>query len=319
MKRISSSSAGLTLLELLVVLTILATLSTIAITSTSGFSSQARYEATQRTLANVRDAILGPENLRDTDGTLIFTGFVADIGRLPKAKEDGANPGVLTLDELLHSNDLETYQVKQAVGGNVEASSSDYADADVWLGTGWRGPYLQLSPGETVIRDGWGGNLQLTGTSGNTPPAVDEPIAAFSSLGDGIDNNASDGYGRKIEVQVDELSYKAQITVQVQIVSGSDPFPVESSQAVSVSLFGPDSKSGKIGVTPQSQALSGEGTNTLTFTVTFGDTTIGPKALRAYYRAGSTVLPTEATQKSPVAMLMVRPGQNFRTLVINVP
>ena len=59
-KRARSGQRGLTLLELLVVLSILAVLSTVALTSSSGLADQARYEATQRTLENIREAVLGP-------------------------------------------------------------------------------------------------------------------------------------------------------------------------------------------------------------------------------------------------------------------
>ena len=75
--------SGMTLVELLVVLAILALLTTVAVTSSDVVLSQGRYEATKRTLTDIQEAVLGPPNARQADGTLISMGFVADVGRSP--------------------------------------------------------------------------------------------------------------------------------------------------------------------------------------------------------------------------------------------
>src|SRR5437763_3727153 len=92
MPRRSHPHFGLTLVELLVVLVILAILTTIAVQSTEKVVEQARYEATQRTLQNIQNAILSPPNQRTPDGSLLITGFVADMGRLPQPVADGGDP-----------------------------------------------------------------------------------------------------------------------------------------------------------------------------------------------------------------------------------
>ena len=74
---------GMTLVELLVVLAILALMTTVAVTSTDVFMSQGRYEATTHALTDIQEAVLGPPNSRQADGTLISMGFVADMGRSP--------------------------------------------------------------------------------------------------------------------------------------------------------------------------------------------------------------------------------------------
>src|SRR4051812_47329304 len=79
-----------TLVELLVVLFILVILSAIAVQSLEGVQDQTRYEATQRGIQNIQDAIVGPASQRQPDGTLMVSGFVADIGRLPLAS--GSDP-----------------------------------------------------------------------------------------------------------------------------------------------------------------------------------------------------------------------------------
>ncbi|MFW5693484.1 MAG: type II secretion system protein, partial [Thermoguttaceae bacterium] len=85
----------MTLVELLVVLTILAILSAVAVFSTETVVRQGRFEATQRTLRAVEEAVLGPEAFRAEDGNLSTSGFVADIGRLPVDLAELWSPGGL--------------------------------------------------------------------------------------------------------------------------------------------------------------------------------------------------------------------------------
>ena len=80
----NQSCRGMTLVELLVVLAILAIMTTVAVTSSDVFLSQGRYDATIRTLTDIQEAVLGPPNARQSDGTLVSMGFVADVGRWPQ-------------------------------------------------------------------------------------------------------------------------------------------------------------------------------------------------------------------------------------------
>ena len=89
-------------LTLVVVIAILAVLSTVALRSLTGVVSQARFEATQRTLDQIYEAIVGAANDRQPDGTLVISGFIADMGRPPRAQLATNASGVfLTLNELL--------------------------------------------------------------------------------------------------------------------------------------------------------------------------------------------------------------------------
>jgi prepilin-type N-terminal cleavage/methylation domain-containing protein len=185
--------SGLTLIELLVVLVILAILTTIAITATSQVIDQGRYDATQRTLQNIQDAIVGPANQRAPDGSLLITGFVADMGNLPQPVDATPVPGTVT-DPLRQLWDSSSIATPAAVASNlpplygVQATPSltNYApgagsavlqypanpppagytsynntSAAVpvtgTLACGWRGPYLQLGTGSNGrLLDGWG-------------------------------------------------------------------------------------------------------------------------------------------------------------------
>jgi type II secretory pathway pseudopilin PulG len=70
----------LTLLELIVALGILAVLSTIAVQALDPLADQARYEATQRLLNDLRLATVGSTHARHTDGQPLVTGLLADTG-----------------------------------------------------------------------------------------------------------------------------------------------------------------------------------------------------------------------------------------------
>jgi prepilin-type N-terminal cleavage/methylation domain-containing protein len=177
--------SGLTLIELLVVLVILVILTTVAITATSQVIDQGRYDATQRTLQNIQDAILGPPNQRGPDGSPLVTGFVADMGRLPTPVFGG---GIIVGDPLrelwdplaVAANTGTAYGPQSMPTMNIYSATSIYLLSNVWppglpapspppavtpttvqatasLSCGWHGPYLQLGTGSAGrLLDGWG-------------------------------------------------------------------------------------------------------------------------------------------------------------------
>lgn len=302
-------ASGLTLLELLVVLSILAVLSTVALTSSSGLADQARYEATQRTLENIRDAVLGPANLRDTDGTLLYTGFVADTGRLPRAVADGPD---FTLAELWDNvNALAPHAVRQAIAANVDVAAE--ADSDVYLATGWRGPYLRLTPGNLNVRDGWGAQFTLRTQVPAPVAAAGDPIGQVHSFGaNGTENALDDAYDLDVfsVFTTAETTASTTITVELQKADGSPPdMPVPADEII-VRLFAPDPDTGLIAVTRLDDPFSA---NSLMFDFT---TTPGPRVVRAYY---DTANDGSIQSSSAVTHLNLRPGGNQRTIILTVP
>ncbi|WP_461783077.1 prepilin-type N-terminal cleavage/methylation domain-containing protein [Prosthecobacter sp.] len=302
-------ASGLTLLELLVVLSILAVLSTVALTSSSGLADQARYEATQRTLENIREAVLGPANLRDTDGTLLYTGFVADTGRLPRAVLDGAD---FTLAELWENvNALAPHAVRQAIAANVDVAAE--ADSDVYLATGWRGPYLRLTPGNLNIRDGWGGQFILRTQVPADVAAAGDPIGQVHSFGaNGTEDALDDGYDLDVssEFTTAETAASTTITVELQKADGSPPdMPVPADEII-VRLFAPDPDTGLIAVTRLDDPFSA---NSLMFDFT---TTPGARVVRAYYDTSND---GSIQSSSAVTHLNLRHGGNTRTIILTVP
>src|SRR5579862_1848805 len=175
----NKANRGFTLVELLVVLFILVILSAIAVQSIDSVQDQSRYQQTQTTMQNIENAVLGPANQHQPDGTLSITGFVADIGRLPQAisvtvtNPDGSTSTNLEPQELwAQSTSLTSFAVLQAIAPNVAATD---ADSDVWVPCGWRGPYIRLGAGQTDLRDGWGNPYDLRKPD-RTPCLAGDPV-----------------------------------------------------------------------------------------------------------------------------------------------
>jgi prepilin-type N-terminal cleavage/methylation domain-containing protein len=126
-----SPRRGFTLTEMLVALAIMAVLTTVAVQSLGPVADQARYAATERTLTNVRDAILA-------SGPSAVSGYFVDMGQLPS-----------TVNDLLAGTTSWT----------VDANGIPH---------GWRGPYVTpplmttASSTSGSIVDGWGNPLSLT-------------------------------------------------------------------------------------------------------------------------------------------------------------
>ena len=73
---------GFTLLELVVVLAILAIVTAIATREIGQVQDQQRYQATQRGIREMEDAIFGSPSDRAPDGAPLAGGFVSDMGRM---------------------------------------------------------------------------------------------------------------------------------------------------------------------------------------------------------------------------------------------
>jgi len=171
---------ALTLVELLVVLSIVAVLSTVALRSVTGVFDEKNYDANVSQLEEINRAILGDRNA---------AGFLGDIGRLPQAigNADTTNWGQLA----------ELWD--RSVSGLPEFSiSSPAGDSEVRLGTGWRGPYLNLGINRRDLSDGFANPFLLYQSDGTLSDNGDE-IAIIQSLGaDGMGGGAS--YEEDLEV-----------------------------------------------------------------------------------------------------------------------
>ncbi|MEM7698083.1 MAG: type II secretion system protein [Verrucomicrobiota bacterium] len=151
--------SGLTFVELLVVLSIVAVLSTVALRSVIGTLEQQNYDSNLTQLEQIESAVVG-----DTAAS----GFVGDIGRLPIAI--GADP-LTQLQELWQQGVFPNYAINTPAG-----------DAEVRLGTGWRGPYLDLGLTRTDVTDGFANSFIFYQSDGSAVAAGDT-ISIIQSLG----------------------------------------------------------------------------------------------------------------------------------------
>jgi len=189
---------GLTLIELLVVLTILAIMTTVAVTMTEGVIEQGRFQATQRTLQNIRQSIV-----RTDEPSNGISGFVVDVGRLPNAAD---------LSELY-------------IGARSQAAfpfdSDDDGFQDLVITAGWNGPYVTLPPGSTSILDGWG------------RPFYVDPNFAWGIYSEGAVPGTSDNLG----LIVSHSEFKAsQLTFQLRDTT-DNTVPLATGEALQLKLY----------------------------------------------------------------------------------
>lgn len=158
-----------TLIELVVVLVLLGVLTHMLVNETTRFrSSRLRAEA-DRGLEAIRSAVAGDPDARDATGARIREGFIADMGRAPRAvpidPDDPDSP--LSLRELWEKPaGAGEFALRQAVAGNLVAGCADLADPDVYVPCGWRGPYLRLPQGQARLRDPWGNTVETPDSAG---------------------------------------------------------------------------------------------------------------------------------------------------------
>lgn len=319
---------GLTLLELLVVVAILAVLATVAIRSTSDFGQQTRYDVTQSTLKQFRDAVLGPANQVGPNGVPMVTGFIADLGRPPRATLVN---GVLDLPELYNgtlptSPTLKAYSLYNAASSNITTTVvsgsltvNNSASTSLYVPAGWRGPYISKSSALANIQDGWGkplvSRIDLGTTSGalNTWPTM----LLMPWSGSGFNLSVNPSYTAVTAANTDVLGWWTQsgfegapassgdvyagswfsvistneyrIPLSVSVTVGSS-ITLAASSIVQVYVYGPDPNMGTSGkpVLVYAQEATGS-SNPATFN--FNGTfapTIGVRVFRAFVRPLST-------------------------------
>jgi prepilin-type N-terminal cleavage/methylation domain-containing protein len=297
---------GLTLLELLVVLVILAIMTTVAINATDSVVDQGRYDATTRTLGNIQDAIIGPAGQREPDGSLLITGFVPDMGRLPLSQVDPNDATKMSLRELW---DGSLFTPVQAYGLNtVTIPLAGTTTVSMTLPCGWRGPYLRLTTGSNSrLIDGWGNPFDLLTASNSVITGTMVPVDAVRSRGadNQIDTVTTTSYNRDLYTPDQAASPPGaalanftgralgSITVQVKSVQSQDngaggtintlvdPLASDGPQVTIVLL---EPVNGVLvvpstgGANPRrADFASGTGAS-----VTFTNVSIGPRALQAF-------------------------------------
>ena len=227
---VARTRKALTLLELVVVLGILALLSTVAVRSLEPIADQARYEATQRVLNDVRFASVGDNSQRYTSGQPVISGYAADTGTLPSSVVDMLIKPVGLSDHAVQSFDSDRDLVN-----------------DVTLSSGWKGPYLQLGAGYDDIVDGWGREPTIV-TAGST-------IDILSQGSDGDSLASEDGYRADVIVTVTAEDYAGDIIFRLFAIDSTtgtrvDPTPGVTEQ-LGVLFYGVNAAGGTSGTIEQ--------------------------------------------------------------------
>ncbi|MCG8650318.1 MAG: prepilin-type N-terminal cleavage/methylation domain-containing protein [Pirellulales bacterium] len=312
MIRAGRHCAGLTLIELVVVMVVMAILATVAVEMIEPKVDQARFESTRRTIENVTQAIVSER--KNADGTYTHTGFLADLGRLPRPTVSGS---VLTLGELwLRPDTVAPFAVRpadRATGG----VPTDREDPEVLVACGWNGPYLQLAIHSQSLVDGWGtelvsggltySHLRTRDAAGNESAVqdVNDPIYGVRSLGQDNAVGGTAPYDIDLPTELSINTGRIAGVVQGSVSIDGSP-PVD--QQVIVQLYGPDPETGLIRV--DRQLLSG-GAATYTFDDADAqyNVKVGTHAIRAYLDADANGQP-DPGMDSQIFYFDIRPGIN---------
>ncbi len=248
---------ALTLLELLVVLVILSIVATVAVNSLQPRVKAQRFEKTRSQLDNILASTVGGIRKQQSDGTPLISGFVADIGRLPKAGfsvlENRGNDGY-ELHELWDFNSpiAQNYPFRFRSGPTQPV---DYSH--IQIPCGWRGPYLHLPLGQSHLLDSWGKPFHISANivsdiesvSWQPKPPFDEPMACDLKIG-------------KVNI------------------SGTLNFDEVEPSSIEVVLLGPDPDSS----TSELAVYADEDANISTFT--FSNVAIGLRAIHIKFDGG---------------------------------
>ena len=191
-----------TLVELVVVLGLIGILTHLLVREMSRFQTSRLRESADRQLETLRAAVAGSPDSRDATGARIREGFIADMGRAPRAlpvdSDDDASP--LSLRELwARPGDVAEFALRPATAANLLPSCAALADPDVYVPCGWRGPYIRLPLSQTRLRDPWGNTVEtpdsasqcrIYGADTNAAVVKGEAIAWVRHLGaDGRDDS----------------------------------------------------------------------------------------------------------------------------------
>lgn len=175
-----STRHGMTLLELLVVLIILAIVATVAVNSLQPRVETVRFEQTRSQIDQVQESVIGRRGDRQADGSIMVSGFVADVGRLPR-------PLSRNIDEDRNSSMLaELWDANSSLASNFPfqfrsgpTQPTDYSS--VQLPCGYRGPYLQLPLGAKDILDSWGRPFEYElGANGTIECLSWQPVGEYN-------------------------------------------------------------------------------------------------------------------------------------------
>lgn len=313
-------------MELLVVLAILAVVTGLALRSVDRVEEQRRYEAALRGMQEISDAVLGSPEDRAADGSYTVSGFVADMGRLPRTGLS-TNETEVELSELWNDPGV-AFEIRPAVA--LHGVPPADVDPRVLVPGGWRGPYLRLPLATNSLSDGWGNPVTSPVDAASTEYARlrddgDNPIITpgqevrmIRILGsNGIRNPSDVGYDKDIEVPFSGTKWKASITGNVEVLDGDSPATPDNTKRITLRIYGPHPANAAQIAVVVSEPIPFQ-SNPITFSIPLNaGATIGPRMVRAYLHGSSTPEAQSAEKFSAVKPVTLRGGANFLSLTID--
>lgn len=282
--RAEQRARGFTLVEALVVIAILAAVGLVAVRSSRGLLDRAHFEATQRLLADTRDALVGKD------------GFVADLGRLPDFDADPAEP----LRELL----------TRLPGVTASELVTPLFDPKLPMPLGWRGPYLQLAPGVDHVLDGWARPLIVDNANGDL---------RVRSLGaDGLAGGS--GFDTDLELVLIDLANGIDLTcgdLALSFAMPVKPGGTPASPKLQIAVFVPDPTSTgwiELAATPDPTTAWVVGTFPYNAVLKFNAVPVGARVVRAYLvdANATSALPNEP--RSAALSVEIKTGAQLASL-----
>jgi len=119
----SSTDAGFTMIELVMVIVVMAALAAVSVPRINDFITNSKIQASKNEMLQIRAAISGTPD-RTAGGRYVDRGYIGDVGALPSS-----------LNDLITNPGLPAY--------------------DYFSRTGWNGPYLVDNGTGEILRDAW--------------------------------------------------------------------------------------------------------------------------------------------------------------------
>ena len=289
--RVRGRHAAFTLLEMAIVLAILALVTHIAVVRLVDDTYKPRLA--RRQLDDIHAAICGKPGALDPAGQPTWTGFVADMGRLPVAIRDREG-GPLTLGELWQCPDSDGIafgprcaNAENLVKPDGTSAAPTDADPDVFVMGGWRGPYLRLPSGRTSLFDPWG-NEYANGADASRAHLIDADGAVAQEGREihavvGFGSDGAPNWDKKTEAARDmtitndiaaTLTVTPYFTVSVTDENGSATFAQDDKEHSTVlRVYGPCGDKVMVASSGEQSIKSGH-------PITVGDLTPGPRVFR---------------------------------------
>ncbi|MBO7166794.1 MAG: prepilin-type N-terminal cleavage/methylation domain-containing protein [Kiritimatiellae bacterium] len=151
---------GFTLIELIIVLLILAIVTHLSVREMSKVKDSRLRETANTQMQSIKDAVWKNNSPQKPSG------FLADLGRLPYAREVTYEKlgTSLTIEELwVKPFNVKPFAFRYAVESNLVVRAedkSDLIDKTIRIGCGWRGAYLNIRSRNLKLYDPWGNPME---------------------------------------------------------------------------------------------------------------------------------------------------------------